>query len=138
MRKLGFRRPQPSLWKVRAVTFQASVPGSQVATVIHQFRPMVASLQAYPAEGLIIGNRLPGLPLAYESSTIWSLRRPVRGIGWTLNPPRCPAEWRFQLLPWGPPRPEWAMMRKIKHALDPHNLFQRGRYEPLDAEMPTP
>ena len=29
------------------------------------------------------------------------------------------------------------MMRKIKAALDPNDLFQRGRYEPLDAVTPA-
>jgi glycolate oxidase FAD binding subunit len=120
------------------VTLQASVPSSRVADMIQQIRPFVTSLQAYPADGLIIGHRATGLPLNLESSTIWGLRGEAMQIGGHLTLPRCPAAWRSTLLPFGPIRPDWAMMRKIKHALDPHDIFQRGRYEPLYAESPSP
>ena len=30
--------------------------------------------------------------------------------------------------PFGPPRPEWALMKQIRHALDPHGILNPGRF----------
>ncbi len=40
----------------------------------------------------------------------------------------CPAAWKASLLVWGKPRSEEWLMRKVKQALDPHNVFNPGRF----------
>jgi glycolate oxidase FAD binding subunit len=42
-----------------------------------------------------------------------------------------PKSMRTSLEPWGKPRPDWKLMREVKRALDPHDLFQRNRHEIL-------
>jgi glycolate oxidase FAD binding subunit len=41
---------------------------------------------------------------------------------------RCPADWKPQLPIWGEPRGDWALMKKVKQAIDPQNLFNPGRF----------
>jgi len=45
--------------------------------------------------------------------------------------PRLPNGLRSTLQPWGEPRGDWELMRKVKLALDPHQMFQRHRHEIL-------
>lgn len=116
-----------------SITIQAAVLGSQATAFVHRARPYVDSLQANPAVGMIVGHLPAGITLEQAQATIAVLRQEAAAFGGHLTLPRCPAEWRAALLPWGPLRPDWAMMRKIKQALDPGDLFQRGRYEPLYA-----
>lgn len=120
-----------------SVTIQAAVPGSQVASFLQHARPLVDSLQAYPAVGILTGHLPHGLNLQRATASVSHLRRQAEAVGGHLTLRRCPAEWRSGLLPWGPPRPDWPMMRKIKHALDPRDLFQRGRFDPLFADAST-
>jgi hypothetical protein len=42
--------------------------------------------------------------------------------------PRCPVAWKSRLPIWGEPRGDVAVMRRIKQALDPHGLFNPGRF----------
>jgi FAD/FMN-containing dehydrogenase len=41
--------------------------------------------------------------------------------------PWCPAALKHSLNIWGPPRPDLALMRRLKSAFDPQNLFSPGR-----------
>jgi glycolate oxidase FAD binding subunit len=41
---------------------------------------------------------------------------------------RCPPEWKRELKVWGEPCGDWALMRKIKREIDPHDLFNPGRF----------
>lgn len=41
---------------------------------------------------------------------------------------RCPMEWKAEAPVWGAPRHDWEIMRKIKAKLDPHDLFNPGRF----------
>lgn len=45
--------------------------------------------------------------------------------------PRLPNGLRSTLQPWGEPRGDWELMRKVKLALDPLQIFQRHRHEIL-------
>jgi glycolate oxidase FAD binding subunit len=47
-----------------------------------------------------------------------------RGGSWIIPPHDCLAAGGLPML--GPPRPEWRLMRKVKAALDPANIFGRG------------
>ena len=41
---------------------------------------------------------------------------------------RCPTEWKDRLKVWGEPRGDWAVMQKIKAALDPGSVLNPGRF----------
>jgi glycolate oxidase FAD binding subunit len=40
----------------------------------------------------------------------------------------CPPEWKAELPVWGSPRDDFWLMRRIKQSLDPHSLFNPGRF----------
>ncbi len=41
--------------------------------------------------------------------------------------PWCPSDWKPSLKIWGPPRPDAALMQKIKNVFDPLNILSPGR-----------
>jgi glycolate oxidase FAD binding subunit len=45
----------------------------------------------------------------------------------TVTLPWCPTPLKRSINIWGPPRPDLALMRRIKSAFDQHNLFSPGR-----------
>jgi glycolate oxidase FAD binding subunit len=44
--------------------------------------------------------------------------------------PWCPAEWKSALQIWGPQRPDFPQMQKIKSVFDPQNILSAGRFAP--------
>lgn len=42
--------------------------------------------------------------------------------------PWCPPELKRELSIWGAPREDFALMQRVKHAFDPHNIFTPGRF----------
>jgi glycolate dehydrogenase FAD-binding subunit len=43
----------------------------------------------------------------------------------------CPTQLKRRISIWGPARPDFALMRRLKTSFDPHNLFAPGRFMPL-------
>ena len=44
--------------------------------------------------------------------------------------PWCPAEWKSTLQIWGPQRPDFPQMQKVKSVFDPQNILSPGRFAP--------
>jgi FAD/FMN-containing dehydrogenase len=44
--------------------------------------------------------------------------------------PWCPAEWKSTLQIWGPQRPDFPQMQKVKAVFDPQNILSPGRFAP--------
>jgi glycolate oxidase FAD binding subunit len=44
--------------------------------------------------------------------------------------PWCPAEWKSALQIWGPQRPDFPQMQKVKSVFDPQNILSAGRFAP--------
>jgi len=44
--------------------------------------------------------------------------------------PWCPAEWKSTLQVWGPARPDFPQMQKVKSVFDPQNILSPGRFAP--------
>ena len=42
--------------------------------------------------------------------------------------PWCPAEWKSALQIWGPQRPDFPQMQKVKSVFDPQNILSAGRF----------
>lgn len=51
--------------------------------------------------------------------------------------PRCPVDWKDPAWLWGPPRPDWKLMRELKDKLDPTNVLNPGRFPPVLAPVHT-
>lgn len=112
-----------------SVTFQAILPSSQCAEFTSQAQPLVPMFQVQPAAGLVLGHLPPKVMSDDANRIIVNLRSLAGKMGGHLTLIRCPGPWRSRLQPFGPARPEWELMRKVKRAMDPSNIFQRGRFE---------
>lgn len=116
------------------ITFQATAPCSRSAEFALEAQPLVESLQIQPASGIVLGHVPSKVSFEEATKIVTQLRTLATSMGGNLTLPRCPAAWRKALHPFGPPRSDWPLMRKVKHAMDPNNIFQRGRHEILTTE----
>lgn len=117
-----------------SVSLQATVPTSRCAEFATQAQSFVTSLQAQPAVGIVTGHLPANLSIEDATKIINQLRALAHTLAGNLTLPRCPNQWRTALQPFGAPRPDWSLMRKVKQAMDPNNIFQRGRYEILNSD----
>jgi len=127
---------EQSIWKIingsltpDAVCFTVKYPRAHTFTLTNQLTGIVSAMQVQPQTGLIHGS-LEGLISEVRAvEIIERIRALASDHGGYVSITRCPAAWRERLFPFGKPQPAWKLMRKIKKALDPHDLFQRNRHE---------
>jgi glycolate oxidase FAD binding subunit len=114
--------------EVGPVTLVANIRPSCVAELIREFDPGRWAVQAHAGNGILRAHALgaPGLDdLAPEIDRLRALA--VRDGG-NLVLSRCPTDWKERLRVWGEPRPDWALCRRIKQALDPPAAMNPGRF----------
>jgi glycolate oxidase FAD binding subunit len=114
-----------------AIRWQATLPRGQSASWAIAHANDV--LQLHPLVGLVTGH-IPGDKLETVRERLAVLRASATASAGHLILTHCPDDWRTTLQPYGPPRPDWHLMRRIKHTLDPNHCFQPGRYEVLHGE----
>jgi glycolate oxidase FAD binding subunit len=112
-----------------SVSFRANVPNSAVAEFMRAaIIPGPQQMNANAGNGIVYGNWQFESPLEWIPERLKDLRQfAVRHHG-NLVITRCPAEWKRELPIWGEPRGDWALMQKVKQAIDPKNLFNPGRF----------
>ncbi len=83
---------------------------------------------AYPAHGTIwVGGSANGEQVhALEAHGSGAAIAAVGMKAWYRRP-----EYARKMPPFAPPQPDWPLLARIKHALDPHHLFNPGRMLPL-------
>jgi len=117
-------QPAPS------VAFRANILSSAVAEFLRACLALALppSAHAHAGNGIVHGcwNSEPTLPEVHEM-LIFLRQFAVRHQG-TLIVTRCPPEWKRELPIWGEPRGDLALMKKVKHEIDPKNLFNPGRF----------
>jgi FAD/FMN-containing dehydrogenase len=86
-----------------------------------------ALIQAHAGNGIVSAQVGQGLTLE-KASNIVSRCREWLGTHGSIVVQRCPAEWKETISIWGPQRSEFALMRTIKEKLDPHGMFNPGRF----------
>lgn len=79
---------------------------------------------AYPAHGAIwVGGSANGEQVhALEAHGSGAVIAAAGMKAWYHRP-----EYARQMPPFAPPQPDWPLLARIKHALDPHHLFNPGR-----------
>lgn len=85
-------------------------------------------LQAHAASGIVRGHFLTLPSLQRLQALRVALDQQAAAAQGNIIWPRCPLEWKNQLLVWGRERGDLWLMRDIKKQLDPRHLFNPGRF----------
>jgi glycolate oxidase FAD binding subunit len=130
-------RQTESLWD-KLIEFQAVDPGaisvvanlrpSAVAPFAKNFDPERWSIQAHAGSGIVRAHALGDWTLAAAARELTDHRTRAVQCGGNLILSRCPTEWKGDLPVWGEPRPDWAIAKQIKAALDPQRAMNPGRF----------
>lgn len=109
------------LWK-------ASVLPSKVADVVRTVPVQVPYLvHAEALNGIVWFHAPDGFPADPHDSRLPWMEQRISAAGGNYVMRRCPAEWKKTLRVWGRPTDSWELMRQVKRALDPNNVFNPGR-----------
>jgi glycolate oxidase FAD binding subunit len=81
---------------------------------------------AHAGNGIFLAQWSGELPVDRANQIVGELRRRAALGGVIIV--RCPPAWKRELMVWGEPRGDWALMRRVKRELDPRDLFNPGRF----------
>jgi glycolate oxidase FAD binding subunit len=112
------------------LTFKANLLPHAVAAFCRQADTLAEPirLHAHAGSGIVHGHLDGDLTLSRVSAMLKELTdAAVRAEG-NLVLPRCPVEWKRALPIWGRERGDLWLMRQVKDKLDPHHLFNPGRF----------
>jgi glycolate oxidase FAD binding subunit len=90
--------------------------------------PEGLALQAHAGNGIVVGHVECELTLEQAQSLLRPLNDAAAVSHGNIVILRCPAAWKTQLPVWGAPRSDVWLMRAVKEKLDPHGLFNPGRF----------
>jgi glycolate oxidase FAD binding subunit len=105
-------------------TFLVGVPSSRVAEFVRLALPLVPRLLAHAGNGVVIGHAGD----SFTREQLLRLRSFAEGHGGSLVLQRCPDEWHKAEIIWGAERGDVALMRRVKQQLDPHGMFNPGKF----------
>ena len=86
------------------------------------------SWQVHAGNGIVKVDSTADWSLAQAADVLSKLREAAVIAQGNLIITRCPPAWKRELPVWGEPRGDLPLMRKVKQALDPRDLFNPGRY----------
>lgn len=110
------------------LTFQATLPVSRVSEFLAVANESDSALQAHAGTGVVIGH-LPDNCTDGPSAArlIGPLRKHAERHGGALVVLNCDAGWKQDVPVFGSPRGDASIMRGIKQALDPHDVWNPGK-----------
>ena len=94
----------------------------------HLLRFPELSWQVHAGNGIVRVDSTADWSLAQAADVLSKLREAAVIAQGNLIITRCPPAWKRELPVWGEPRGDLPLMRKVKQALDPRDLFNPGRY----------
>jgi len=121
----ALRVPQPLL------TFKASVRPSQLSRFALSLRQPGLRLHIQAGDGIVRGHLHSQLTEAEALALVNRVADFAVEAGGQLVIEQAPADWKPRLPVWGRQRGEWALMQRVKAALDPQEKFNPGRMFPL-------
>lgn len=107
----------------------ATLPPSAVPAFVNALEPALWSVQAHAGSGIVRAHwtgPLDGLDAMARTLDPLRLRAVTAGGNLVLS--RCPTGWKSALPVWGEPRADWALMERLKRALDPAGMMNPGRF----------
>lgn len=112
------------------VTFKANMLPHAVAAFCRQAATLSESLwlQAHAGSGIVWGHGDGDLTLPRASAMLKELTDAAARAEGNLVLPRCPVAWKRELPVWGRERGDLWLMRQVKDKIDPHNVFNPGRF----------
>jgi len=126
-----------SLWSA-LIEFQAGEPGpfgcvanlrpSGVAAFVADLDSSRWAVQAHAGNGIVRMQAIGEWTEEQAARAIDGRRAAAVRDGGNLIVVRCPTAWKDRLRVWGEPRPDWALARRVKQALDPRGLMNPGRF----------
>jgi glycolate oxidase FAD binding subunit len=117
-------------WPGTGLTFRANLLPEGTAAFCRRAagQPEEMLIQAHAGNGLVVGHLPRGVGAGRAAGLIKELLDAAVAARGNLVVPRCPAAWKKELPVWGAPRGDAWLMRRVKEALDPHGLFNPGRF----------
>ncbi len=85
-------------------------------------------LQAHAGNGIVLGHLAAETTVTQAAGWLATLRAAAVAASGNLVITRCPAEWKRELPIWGEPRGDHWLMRRVREALDPRDMFNPGRF----------
>jgi glycolate oxidase FAD binding subunit len=85
-------------------------------------------LQAHAGNGIVIGHVSADLTREQAATMLTTLTAIATAAHGNLIVTRCPPEWKRDLPVWGRTTGDRVLMRAIKQKLDPHGIFNPGRF----------
>jgi glycolate oxidase FAD binding subunit len=121
-----------STWPEDArLTFKANLlPGAVAAFCLRAASafPDFLRLHAHAGSGIVRGCVADALTLDDALAMLKELHAALGDGPGNLVLPRCPTEWKRAVPVWGRPGGDADLMRSVKAALDPRQLFNPGRF----------
>jgi glycolate oxidase FAD binding subunit len=117
-------------WPNARLTFQASLLPSAVADFCRQAMdlPDQLLLQAHAGSGIVIGHAVGDLTAERAAAMLKGRLATASAARGNLIVTLCPPAWKALLPVWGAPRGDAELMRRVKMALDPRDVFNPGRF----------
>jgi len=117
----------PDWCEVRRYTFRANTLPSRLAGFMSIARSIsIPTLHAHAGNGILYSH-FDDLTLDQARTMLKTLQDAARPQG-NVVVIRCPVEWKSELPIWGKPRGDYALMKRVKQALDPGGIFNPGRF----------
>jgi glycolate oxidase FAD binding subunit len=111
------------------VIFKANLLPSHALAFAGGATALGVALQAHAGNGILVGKLPDDAATVGKAETIIRRLRQLAGDAQgSLVILECPSEWKERLRVFGESDPARPLMRRIKAALDPRNLLNRGRF----------
>jgi glycolate oxidase FAD binding subunit len=114
----------------RGLTFKANLLPAATAGFFRRADALSPrpALVAHAGNGIVFGHLPPEATVEEAKAVIENLGRAAAEAAGNVVIMRCPAPWKSVLPVWGAGRGDNVLMRAVKDKLDPHGIFNPGRF----------